>query len=153
MSLLGRPRGVLITTVSSGGGRLLPLPAARLRRHTLTAIRAGTATIPAAVLLPRRSLLLAARGRVRGGGPPPPIRAARFNKMIFEFLKWPHHKQNASLSVTTQRIQLHSRHWSATSRMGDERGDELEGVPGKSSLNPNLPTYLQPHRFKPPLFL
>ena len=35
------------------------------------------ATIPAAVLLPRRSLLPDARGRVRGGGPPPPIRAAR----------------------------------------------------------------------------
>ena len=35
------------------------------------------ATIPAAVLLPRRSLLPAARGRVRGGGPPPPICAAR----------------------------------------------------------------------------
>ena len=40
-SPLGHPRGTLISTFSSGGGRLLPLPAARLRRHTLTAIRAG----------------------------------------------------------------------------------------------------------------
>ena len=41
MSPLGYLRGTLISTVSSGGGRLLPLPAARLRRHILTAIRAG----------------------------------------------------------------------------------------------------------------
>ena len=35
------------------------------------------ATISAAILSPRRSLLTAARGNVRGGGPPSPIRAAR----------------------------------------------------------------------------
>ena len=39
-SPLGCPCGALISTVSFVGGRLLPLPAARLRRHTLRAIRA-----------------------------------------------------------------------------------------------------------------
>ena len=38
------------------------------------------ASILAAVLLPRRSLLPAARGRVCGGGPPPHIRAARLQR-------------------------------------------------------------------------
>ena len=40
-SPLGHTRGTLISTFSSEGGRLLPLSAARLRRHTLAAIRAG----------------------------------------------------------------------------------------------------------------
>ena len=40
-SPLGRPRGALISKVSSGGGCPPPLPAARLQQHTPRAIRAG----------------------------------------------------------------------------------------------------------------